>query len=280
MKKIILILSILAICQSIQAQDIVFFTSKKNFISSEIVLNNGNTITGFIKDFRLPHTIEVHGFTYDFSPIESKINLDRTTFKFKKEMNGSVENLNLLDIKSIKLMEEDTIKYEKLKLKTINSSLKVVNLEREVMIPLISENKINLYGLMVNQCSINCRPMFVIAYIKKPNDEFAFIPIDFNRINMFNLGKVDDKFLKAFEEVGKDCPEFMEYIQKSKILIDDKVATKDMKSDYYRFENEKKEKLNQIKNRGERKKMSKKLDVERFLRPYFHLIEEYSIRCK
>ena len=280
MKKTILILSILFICQSIHSQNIIFFLSKKNFISSEIVLHNGQTLTGFIKDFTLPHTIEVRGFAYDFSPIESKLNLDRTTFKFKKEMSGSVENLNLADIQSIKLMAEDTIKFEKLKLKTINSSLEVVNLEREAMIPIITENKINLYGLKVNECSYGCRPLFVIAYIKKPNDEFAFIPLDFNRINIFNLGTANDKFFKAFEEVGKDCPEFMEYMQKSRVLFDNKSSTNDMKNEYYRFEKEKKKKLSQIKNRRERGKMSEKLDVENFLKIYYQLITEYSIRCK
>lgn len=278
MKKLISILAFIIVCQTNYAQ-VVISLSKKEFISSEIVLNNGDIVLGFIKDFTLPKTIEVRGLTYDFNSIESKLYLDRTKFKFKKEINGTVENLDLADIKSIKLMADDTIKYEKLKLKTINSNSDVVDLEREVMIPLIKEGKINLYGLKVFECSnaYDCFLMYILVYIKKPNDEFAYIPIDFNRINIFNFGKADDKFFKVFEEVGNDCPEFLVSLKKMKTTAIDK---NEIKNEYARFEKEKKEKLKQVKNKEEKRKLAEQLDDAYFLKGYLLLIDEYTSKCK
>lgn len=278
MKKIILLL--ILICQKSNAQDVVFTISKKEYIPTEIVLNDGKIISGFIKDFTLPKTIEFRGLGYDFKSIESKLNLDRTKFKFKKEINGSVEDLDLIDIKSITLKEEDTTKYEKLKLKTINSNSEVIDLKREVMIPVIKEGKINLYGLRAYQCAGPCEMMFVIAYVKKPNDEFAYIPIDFNRMNLFNLGKIDDKLFKAFEEIGKDCPEFQNYLKNNKALFEDENYRKEVKNEYKQFQKDKKEKIKQLKRAREKRRMEDNMNTEYFLKIYYNLINEYSSRCK
>ena len=39
------------------------------------------------------------------------------------------------------------------------------------------------------------------------------MPIDFDRINIFNIGSIPEKMVEAFRFVGKDCPEFQNYLK-------------------------------------------------------------------
>lgn len=263
------------------SQTVLIYTAKKDFIPAEIKLANGEIISGYIKEFNVPNAIEFPDFTFNFN-IESELRLDRTKFNFRRTLEGSSEKIDLNSIKSITLKSEDTITYEKLKLKTINSKLEVVDLEREIMAPIIKSGKINVYGIKVYECSSSygCSLMWVLTYIKKPNDEFAYIPVDYNRLNIFNLGKIDDKFFRAFEEVGKDCPEFLNYIKEKKAKFSDKAYKKELSTARKQFDKDKKEKLKQIKNNLERRKVEDEMEIQYYLKFYLDEIKEYSSRCK
>ncbi|MCF1193902.1 hypothetical protein [Mangrovimonas futianensis] len=257
---------------------LVFNFSKKEYIPCEIELSDGNTLRGFVKDFDEPNAVEFSG--YQFS-IESRTNLDRKFYTFVKELKGEKQDIMLEDIQSILLKDEDTIKYEKIKVKTINSNMEVVDLNREVMIPLLREGDINLYGIKVYNCGsgMGCEMAYVLAYIKNENQEHAYIPIDFNRINLFNLGKIGDKFLKSFEMAGSDCPAFLEYLEEQKVLFDDKSFQKAHKEDYKNFRKEVKQKLKTIKGGKNKRKEEDKLYAAFFVKMYTDMIDEYSSRC-
>ena len=278
-KKIIPILILLFVYQTNNAQIVDVSIFGQQFLPSEIILNNGDTISGYTKDFTAPKALELRtGF--EFRSIEEQLRLTSTKFKFKREINGEVENLDIADIKAIKFIgNNNTIKYEKLKLKTINRNAEVVDLERTVMIPLIQEGKINLYGMEVLECSSGCELYYVLVYIKKPNDEFAYIPFDINRFN-FNAVSMDNKFMKAFEEVGSDCPEFLAYIEKREEILEYNYNHKKLDNEYGRFEQMRKEKLKQFPKGPEKRKLSRQLDVEFCLLPYNILINQYSSLCK
>jgi hypothetical protein len=276
-----LLIILLLFTSYIKAQEVVFTNYIKDYIPCEIALDDGDILKGYIKDFTLPKTVEFRTPAFDFSSIESKLNLDKTSFKFKNKLNEDVQKLSLENIHSIVLMDSDTIKYEKLKIKTINSKNEVIDLDKEVMIPLYKEDKINLYGLRAYNClnGNNCEMMFVIAYIKNINQEFAYIPMDFNRINLFNLGSIDDKFIKSFEEAGKDCPEFLAYLDDKKESFGNKDFRKSYKEKYKQFRKEKKDKLKLIKGSKNKQREEDKLDTEFFLNIYIEFIDEYSSRC-
>ncbi len=277
--RIISVLILLFVYQTNNAQLVNVSLVGQQFFPSEIILNNGDTISGYTADFTAPKALELRtGF--DFRSIEERLRLTSTKFKFKSEINGKVENLDIADIKAIKFIEyKDTIKFEKLKLKTVNRNAEVVDLERIVMIPLIQEGKINLYGIKVMDCSSGCVFFYVLAYIKKPNDEFAYIPFDMNRFN-FNAVSMDNKFRKAFQEVGSDCPEFLAYIEKREEILEYNYNHKKLDNEYGRFEQMRKEKLKQLPKGPEKRKLSRQLDVEFFLLPYNILIDQYSTLCK
>lgn len=279
MKKLLL-LAMIFIWQNNFAQ-IYIYTAKKEFIPAEIKLSNGEIISGYIKEFNVPNAIEFPEFTFNLN-LEAELRMDRTKFNFKKTLEGSSEKIDLNSIKSITLKGEDTITYEKLKLKTINSKLEVVDLQREIMAPLIKEGKINIYGLKAYECTprYGCSLMWVLTYIKKPNDEYAYIPVDYNRLNIFNLGKIDDKFFRAFEEAGKDCPEFLSYTAEKKAKFSDKAYRKELAAIRKQFDKDKKEKLKQIKSNRERIKAEDDMETQFYLKFYLDEIKEYSSRCE
>ncbi len=280
MKKIIKIFIILITFQS-YSQSVLFDFSKKEYIPAALVLENGNTLSGFITDFMLPKTVEFRGVGFEFKSIESKLRMDNPNIKFKSTTDGEVQKMELKDIKSITLLREEAVIYEKIKLKTINSNNEVVDLEREVIVPLIKAGALDLYGLKAYNCSngSNCEMIYVIAYIKNPNQDYAYIPIDVNRINLFNTGSLTDKLFKSFAEAGSDCPEFLAYLDAAKNEIIDKDTRQKGREAYKQFRKEKKEKLKAYKAGRERRNAEDDLDVAYFLSLYYNLIDEYASRC-
>ncbi|MFA7446110.1 MAG: hypothetical protein WCY89_09200 [Flavobacteriaceae bacterium] len=279
MKKTLLVV-ILAIFMpkvNIQAQIIINFNSKK-YIPCEITFDDNTVVSGFIKDFRLPKTIEITG--YELSTIESELNLDRSKFKFKSTQDSKAEDLTLSDIKYITLIEEDgQVKYEKLHLKTINSKSEVVDLKREVMVPLLREGSINLYGLQVYECSGGCIMLWILAYIKHPDSEYAYIPIDYNGLNLFNVGKLQEKIFRSFEEVGKDCEDFANYMKELSQTKMSKDEKKEAKEEYRAFQKKLKDELKSVKGAKNKRQLEDDLYTEYFLGKYIKVIDEYDNRC-
>lgn len=258
------------------SQNVLFNFSKKEFIKSEIEFKSGTKIKGFVKDFNAPNTVEFRNFDFNFKSIESKLKLDRETIIFKESKDSKSRKIGTDSIKSVVLFEDDdTIKYEKIKLKTINSSLKLIDLEREIMVPLIREDKINLYGLVVFNCDGLCELMYMLTYIKKPNDEFAISPVDVNRLNFFNLFTVEDRFFKAFEITGGDCKAFTSFLKDYKELGKNKEAKKEARDDFKQYRKENK------MGSYTRKELKSATEAygKLFLKNYHILIDNYAKRC-
>lgn len=273
---------LLFISSSLNAQNFVFSFSKKEYIPCKITLEDGTVKEGFVKDFSMPNTFEVQGFWNDFKSIESKVKLDKADFKFRETIKGETQKIVLSNIHAITLMEEnDTIRYEKLKLKTVNSKSEVIDLEREIMVPLLRKDNINLYGIKVNTCMTknNCQLMYILAYIKNKNQEFAYIPIDFNNLNLVNTGSIGDKFTRSFEEAGKDCPAFIAWLNESKEMVIDKEMKKDAKQAYKDYQKRKKETIKKIKGRKAKLREGERIDVDYFLASYIAVIEHYKEKC-
>lgn len=220
------------------SQDIVFYTGKQKFVQTEITFANGKVTEGYIKDFRLPRSIEVRGPGYDFKSFEKKLRLDRKNFTYKVDLNDekSIE-IGSDSIKSIKFFEGDSITYfEKMTLKTINTKNQLVDLEKEVFLPLIQKSKIDLYGLKVTEAGKD-ELITVLAYIKKPDDNFAVIPIDMNRLNIFNVWSIEERFVHGFKSITQDCAAFQAVMDErlQKIESGDKEYKENMKNSYKDF---------------------------------------------
>lgn len=263
-----------------KAQEVVFYFAKKEFIPTEITLSDGTIKKGYIKDFTLPRTVEFRGFLYDYKKIESKLLMDRKIFKFKSAPDATVENIDFSNISSLILKGEDTIRYDKLKLKTVNSDLEVVDLNMEIMAPLAVEGKINIYALKVYECSGGCQLSSVLVYLKKPEDEYAMIPIDMNTITLFNYKKTGDKFARAIEEVGADCPEFLAFMTAQKELFEAPGVKKGMRDEYMKYKKQlEKEAKQKFKKTRDRVRYIEDMHFLYLLKKYIEIEEAYASRC-
>jgi len=280
MKKNLIAILCFTMAFAVSAQELLFYPQKKEFIPAEIKLTDGSVLYGYIQDFSLPRTFEFRTMVYDFSAIESKLKMDRKDFKYKATMDGEARPMNLDDISYLLVKGDETVAYEKVKLKTVNAQKEVVDLEREVMVPILKEGNINLYGVGVSSCQAkDCQLIYIIVYVKHKDQEHAFIPIDYNRINFFNTGSLDDKFFESFAQVGKDCPEFLDYLETSKKQFDDKTYRKTLKDEYKAFQKIKKERLKEIKGAKNKRIAENEMDTEIFLSIYTKIINEYDSRC-
>jgi len=220
------------------SQDIVFFTGGQKFVKTEITFLNGKVTEGYLKDFRLPRTVEVRGPGYEFKSFEKKLRLDSKQFSYKKELtDDKAKAIGTDSIKAIKFIEGDSITYfEKMTLKTVNTKNQLIDLEREVFLPLIQKGKIDLYGLKVKEAG-NDDLITVLAYIKKPEDNFAVIPIDMNRLNIFNVWSMEERFVHGFKFITTDCAAFQALMDErlQKIESGDKEYKQTMKESYQDF---------------------------------------------
>lgn len=199
------------ICNNLTAQDVVLYTGKKDYLPAKIVLTNGKTINGYIKDFTLPKFIRFQGPFSEFKSYEKKLNLDRTKFRFKYTSESESLPIHADSIQTIMLNEDKPVEYEKMKLKTINNKNKLVDTNLEVFLPLIERGDIDLYGL--NVVDSNEKLVTVLAYIKKPDDNFAVIPIDMSDLNIFNAWSIGERFITGFMEITKDCDSYQASLQ-------------------------------------------------------------------
>ncbi|MCJ8155168.1 hypothetical protein MKJ01_15475 [Chryseobacterium sp. SSA4.19] len=151
MKKLFILLLGFFFAQSFcQGLDINF--GKRPYVKADLLMENGQTRHGYLKDFLIPKFLE-SGIVNDFKRVESVYHFDTKIFKFKNNKDEDAQEISLTEIKSIIIIDEDgsdTTRFDKMKLKTINSKYQVEDLDLTVILPLQSEGKINLYGFSVS----------------------------------------------------------------------------------------------------------------------------------
>lgn len=274
MKKLITLFSFLISFLAFSQVDIYF--GKKPFVGAEIILENGDIKTGYLQDFHTPRFVETEmGF---LSGIEKKLKFETKEFKFKEEQTSVLEIIKIEDLKRIVILNKDgseKLVYDKMKLKTINSSNEVIDVNKTVVLPLEQEGKINLYGINVAFFQNNRYvSSLYLPYVKKPNDEYAYILIDINRINLFNLGKIDDKLQKGLFEVTKDCPSFSNALSTRMKTFEKEI--KESRSEGIRQKNQARK---DNKDKAQANFEAMKIDHEYASSPYQDLLDEYAKKC-
>ncbi|WP_162033820.1 hypothetical protein [Chryseobacterium potabilaquae] len=262
----------------------LYFTQsskKKELLAAEIMMEDGSTKTGFLKDFVQP-IILGYGLMPGPISIEKKLNLDTKEFKLQKNKDSDYEILNIGNIKSIIIYddpenEEEKMRYDKAKLKTVNSNYEIIDLNKTVMLPLLKGGKINLYGFFIGNTPehVTSSSLF-IPYLKKNDDEYAYIPLDINRINILNLGSIKGKYKKAFEEVTKDCPVFQKELEHYMNHLNDKKNRKEL---YTVKEEKRKDAQKTIKNKEMLEYILQKIETDFHLAQYTEIMNTYSNIC-
>ncbi len=253
------------------------------YVPAKLTFLDNHVEEGYVYGFIENRFFEVNmGFISGFETIENKTNLDDKVFDFRATSNGEVKKLQSKNLKSIVLLgnEDDVdIQYDYINLKTVNSAGEIVDLNKKIWLPLIKKDNISLYGYSYFLTQPNgsgaqyiCTPV----YLKGANQDFAIPPIDYNRVNLFNLGKIDDKFKIAVKEIFKDCPELI-----AKMDLEKTFTKEDKRSAVQKYKEEEKEYKAKAKElpRKERKSFRTKFYENKALEPYFIMIDEYNKTC-
>jgi hypothetical protein len=204
---------------------------KRPYVKADLLMENGQTEHGYLKDFLIPKFVE-SSIVNDFKRVESVYHFDTKIFKFKSNKDEDVLEIPLTEIKSVIIIDDDgsdRTRFDKMKPKTINSKYQVEDLDLTVILPLQSEGKINLYEFSVSVFMGRSYYMsFFLPYLKKPDDEYAYIPLDYDNIGLFNSGKTKGKFKKAFEAVTSDCMQYQTHLDAAVDQLMDKKLIKEI----------------------------------------------------
>lgn len=255
MKHIFLLIGFL-IFQNLSAQLIINFGGN-HYYQAKVYLEDGAVKEGFLLDFEdeKVFTTGPKKVIESFTTQENQLGLKNEFYYFRKTEKDKDEKIPITDIKKIELKLKNKITdkeridtYEKVNLARVNNDIEIQSSEEFVLLPLyFSNSKITIYAYSLNPCDdlskIQCRAGIQHEfYFRKQGEDYAIKPLDGN---LFTIGKMEDKFYKSFEYFGKDCPEFLSY-------------------------------LNNLKNQSESQKPQKKVMVMsgKKMKEYFHT-EEY-----
>lgn len=274
MKKLITLFSLLFYISAFSQLDVYF--GRKPYVEAEIIMENGDIKTGFLQNFQTPRFVESDmGF---LGGIEKKLKFETKEFKFKEDKTSALQIIKIEDLNRIIILNTDgseKLVYDKMKLKTINSSNEVIDVSKTVVLPLEQEGKINLYGINIAFFQNNKYvSSLYLPYIKKPDEEYGYILIDINRINLFNMGKIDDKLEKALFEVTKDCPVFSNVLSTRMKALEKEV--KASRAEGIKLKNQARK---EIKDRGQENFAVMKIDHDYAMKPYETLLDEYASKC-
>lgn len=235
--KFIFLLFFLTVVLKSNAQLLINFGGNQ-YYEAKIYLENGTEKEGYILDFNdekflslaIQHDIE------KLTTIENQRGLKNEFYYFRESEKAKDEKILLTDIKKIELITINSVTkkpkhhtFEKVNLARVNNDLEIQPENEYVLLRLfLSNSKIAIYSFTSNGCddlsSINCRMGITHDfYFRKQGEEYAIKPID---INLFAMGKVEDKFYKSFEYFGKDCPKFLTYMNELKTIAQSQAPKK------------------------------------------------------
>lgn len=137
-------------------------------------------------------------------------------FEYKLGPEGKLLKVDASELQKVKFLDEfedERLGLERLKLKAVNDKGVVDDKAYNSWQPLLYDGKIKIYGSNLYSCSGSiCTFVFSKFYHRNERDDFAVMPIDFDRLNLLNLCKMDEKRVEAFRLVGKGGPEFNKYL--------------------------------------------------------------------
>lgn len=259
-------------------------------------MEDGSTKKVFAQDFMLP---DVATFGYIGKSSEKSANLNRKEVKFKSsKTDPNVQTISVNEIKSLIYTNEDTnetFQLDKRLVKEINNNMELEEEGRVLMLPLMEKGEINLYGYRSMYCKAdfgdsfasgsngnddNCQLQHVMVYLSKPNETFAVAPVDYNKLSpldLLNMKPLYQKFYKAYEIVGADCPEFLKKVDEAR--ENDYFSTKTYKENKKAMEPERKEMMKGKKG-AEAAKINMYYKTELYTNMYKKLLKDYEVSCQ
>lgn len=245
----------------------------KDLPKADFILTNGSTVNGFLVGYTYPNGTYPGFFNKD----------DIYNFIYKKTKTSEDEKFGADEVKSVKIYDEQgdvQSSIERLDMKYIDKNGQVNDKKKRSFEPLLYDGKIRIYGSNLKVCSgAVCTYVYSKLYIKNAKDDFAVMPVDYDKLGVF-AGSLYDKMAEALKYVGRDCPEFQKYMNALEIKFGDKAFKKEINA---KFKDIRKKAYEEGKKRNLGHNGSQDLlgdyMLEAYLEFYGGIIREYEKNC-
>lgn len=241
---------------------------------AEFVMEDGSKINGFFIAYNYPNG-SYPGF-FDKNNIYS--------FEYKKTQSSSSEKLSAKDVKSLKLFDNDNDvvnAIEKLDMKYVDKNGKVEDKRKKSFQPLLYDGKIQIFGSNIDVCTNSiCNYAYSEFYIRNAKDNFAVMPVDYDKMGLFSGGSLYDKMVQAFRYTGRNCPDFQKYMDVFESKLEDKSFKKEINE---KFKQVRKQAYEDAKKAGYKHNKTQEVIGDYMLRAYLEfyggIVKEYEKNC-
>ncbi|MPS64583.1 hypothetical protein [Chryseobacterium sp.] len=194
----------------------------KNLPKVEFLLADGSKVNGFFVGYTYPNGTYPGFFDKD----------DIYNFVYKKTKGSEDEKFGANEVKSVKIFDDYddvTNAIERLDMKYVDKNGEVTDKKKRSFQPLLYDGKIQIFGSNLKVCSgAACNYVYSKFYLKNAKDDFAVMPVDYDKLSLFNVGSMYDKMVEAFKYAGRDCPEFQKYMESFRAKLEDKEFKKEI----------------------------------------------------
>ena len=193
----------------------------------EFTLEDGSKINGLFVGYNYPNGTYPGFFDKD----------DIYSFEYKKTESSSSEKIGAKDVKIVKIFDDygDMVNMiERLDMKFVNKKGVANDKNNRSFQPLIYDGKIQIFGSNIQICVQNsaCNYAYSALYLRNKKDDFAIMPIDYDKLSLLNVFSVYDKLVEALRYAGRDCQEFQKYMNLFEAKIKDKSFRKQLNATY------------------------------------------------
>lgn len=254
----------------------LLLTIGSEYTEAEVTFNDDHVEKGFVYGFIDNRIIEIaNPLSPGLETLESSLNFNDKKFKFKSKLEAEAVILTTDEIRRVKMFRKNgkVEDFWLMDLKTANIKGEIIDLKKKVWLPVYEQGKVNMFAY---DLYTEGKYFFTAIYLNNSKDNVAIAPLDINRINFFNMSKIDDKIFSVLNEVFKDCPEYIVRIN------EDREQTL-----HEKFKGSKQDKIDRKALKEESKGLSKneKIHLENNLRreiwmdPYLKFVKEYTATC-
>ncbi len=241
----------------------------------------------FVKNDGSEMNVLFVAYTYPTQPyLRFLKGTDILNFEYKLTPEGKTEKIKSDELQLVRFIdqyEDEILGLEKLTMKAVNENGKISEKSMVSWQPLLYDGKIKIYGSNSFMCASDgnqCTYSLSKFYMKNAKDDYAVMPIDYDRLNLLNIWKADERFIEAFKLVGKNCENFNNYVDTVYGQFQDKAFRKKMTAEIKEarkrgFEEAKAEKL---RFNASQERVGLRVQ-EFYLNLYMGIIKEYEKNC-
>ncbi|MBD8081704.1 hypothetical protein [Chryseobacterium caseinilyticum] len=193
----------------------------KNLPKVEFILADGSKVDAFFVGYTYPNGTYPGFFDKD----------DIYNFVYKKTKTSADEKFGANEVKLVKIYDDhdDVVNaIERLDMKYIDKNGQVSDKKKRSFQPMLYDGKLQIFGSNLTICTgAACNYVYSKIYIKNAKDDFAVMPVDYDKMGLF-AGSLYDKMAEAFKYAGRDCPEFLKYMEQFDAKLEDKEFKKEI----------------------------------------------------